>query len=78
MSKSNISRTGGEISIHGLRNDDRNEEREFNSDDFNKIDYELRQFEAKKLNVHKVIESLVTGEFQPTSKDFDPQKKIDE
>ena len=53
LSKSNISRTGGEVQIYELKGEDENQEREFNSDDFNKIDYELRQFDnkMKKMNV---------------------------
>ena len=76
-SKYNQSRTGGEVQLQGLNPADLSTEAEFRQDEFNRTDYEVRQINEKVGHVQRVVESLVTGEFQQVAKDFDPQAQID-
>lgn len=74
-SRFNQSKTGGQVTLQGLRNEDISTDPQFAQDEFNRLDLEIAQLDADKVKkVHRFVESLITGKFIPVNKEFDPNR----
>ena len=76
QSRMNLSKTGNEIKIDGLKAEDEYKDSiPFVQDEFNRQDIEMEQFKEERVKkTQKYVESLVTGNFHQVKLDFDPNK----
>ena len=82
-SKYSLSKTAGKVILKDLAkykaDDLYTGKTKFRQDDFNRQDIEITALDTDKVkpeNVHRFVESLVTGKFHAVKKDFDPNKDL--